>query len=138
MGFSVMGRTEQCCARSTSVPRVAARNARPTKGGRASTRASRVAACVCAPRSSRIGAKVNDTHPAAAAFQLRLLRQAGPARRAQLCLSLSGSVIGRSRAALRATMPDACDREVELRWVELNYGAELADRVRRYLSERAR
>ena len=35
-------------------------------------------------------------------------------------------------------MPDACDREVELRWVELNYGAELADRVRRYLSERAR
>ncbi|MBI5481945.1 MAG: hypothetical protein HY906_24030 [Deltaproteobacteria bacterium] len=79
---------------------------------------------------------ISDTSPAAERAQIALLRQAGPARRAELMRSLSRSVIELSREALRERMPGATDTEVMLRWVELNYGRELADRLRAYLAQR--
>lgn len=78
----------------------------------------------------------SDTSPAAARVQLELLRSSGLERRARLARSMSRTVIDLSRAALRERMPGASEREVLLRWVALNYGAELAEHVRRYVHER--
>jgi hypothetical protein len=79
----------------------------------------------------------SDTHPAAARVQLDLLRAAGFERRATIARSLSRSVIGLSRRALRERMPEAAERELQLRWVELHYGRDLAVRVRAFLARRS-
>ena len=79
---------------------------------------------------------MNDTHPAAAAVQIELLRRAGVTRRASTALRLSQEVVERSRRALRERMPGASEIDVRLRWVELWYGAELAARIRSYLASR--
>ncbi len=78
----------------------------------------------------------SDTHPAAARVQLELLRSATPARRAAIALALSEEVVGRSRRALRERMPDASAAEIDLRWVELNYGPSLASALRAFLASR--
>ncbi len=71
----------------------------------------------------------SDTHPAAAAVQLRLLRQASARTRARAMRSLSTTVIELSRRALKARMPGASDTAVAIRWLELHYGEDLAQRV---------
>ncbi|CAN5924797.1 hypothetical protein BH11MYX4_BH11MYX4_53820 [soil metagenome] len=76
---------------------------------------------------------LSDTSAAAARVQLELLRKCGCERRAQLTRSMSRSVIDLSRAALRERMPEASERDVLLRWVALQYGSDLAERVRRYV-----
>jgi hypothetical protein len=78
-----------------------------------------------------------DTDPEAERVQIELLRQAGPARRLQMGLSLSAWVITMAKNAIRRSMPEASELEVDLRFVELHYGRELADDVRRYLAARA-
>jgi len=80
---------------------------------------------------------VSDTHPAAAAVQLALLREAGTARRAALTLRLSQSVIDASRRAIARRHPELDAQGIQLRWAELHYGQAMADRVRAYLAERA-
>ena len=77
-----------------------------------------------------------DTDPDAERVQIELLRQAGPTRRAAMALSLSAQVIGLARRAIRASLPDATEEEVNLRFVELNYGEELASDLRRFLAAR--
>ena len=76
---------------------------------------------------------LSDTSAAAARVQIELLRKSGCERRAQLTRSMSRSVIDLSRAALRERMPEASERDVLLRWVALQYGSDLAERVRRYV-----
>jgi hypothetical protein len=55
-------------------------------------------------------------------------------RRAGLARSLSRTVIDLSRRELATRMPGALPEEVRLRRVELNYGAELAARLRAFLA----
>lgn len=81
----------------------------------------------------------SDTDPEAARVQLALLRAAGPGRRARMALELSALVIQLARRGLRATLPaGASDQDAALRFVELYYGAELAEGVRRRLGRAAR
>lgn len=70
--------------------------------------------------------------------QVELLRAAGTARRAALAVSLSSSVIALAREAIRKQTPSLSDQEVLLRWAEIHYGRDLAERVRAYLHQRAR
>ncbi len=77
-----------------------------------------------------------DTSSEAARVQIDLLRQAGPARRFHLACSLSDTCLWLARRALRRSMPDAAEREVQLAFVSLWYGEDLAQRVRRYLEQR--
>ena len=91
----------------------------------------------CYPPSMSLGPP-NDTTQAAARMHIELLRKAGPARRAGLARSLSRTVIDLSRRALRERMPLASEREILLRWVALEYGADLARRVDAYMKERGR
>ena len=73
---------------------------------------------------------LNDTSPEAHRVHVELLRKAGPERRLQMGLSLSASVMKQARLAIRAANPALCETEVGLRFVELNYGKELAAKVR--------
>lgn len=79
---------------------------------------------------------IDDTHPTIAAAQLDMLRRAGCGRRAGLARSLSRTVIGLSRRELSVRMGVASAAEVELRWVERQYGGELARRLRAFLAAR--
>ncbi len=74
-----------------------------------------------------------DTHPKAAAVQVDLLRRSSVERRGALARSLSSTVIELSRQALRDSMKPASEAQMMDRWVVLNYGEDLAGRIRRYV-----
>jgi hypothetical protein len=84
-----------------------------------------------------VGPRISDTHPKAAEVQLGLLRRATVARRFQLARALSEWTIQLSRRGLREMMPGASELEVGLRFVELHYGVELAERLAAYLAKRS-
>lgn len=77
-----------------------------------------------------------DTHPEVERVQIELLRKAGVARRLSLVRSLSQTVIQLSRRAIRESHPGASEEELALIFVELNYGKELAERLRADLARR--
>lgn len=77
-----------------------------------------------------------DTHPAAERVQIELLRQATVARRFALVRSLSKMAMQLSWRALRRAHPQISDQEVDLAFVELHYGPDLADKLRQYLAKR--
>lgn len=74
---------------------------------------------------------MNDTHPSIAALQLELMRKASPQKRLELMQSFSSELIALSRKSLAARLGD--EREVKLEWVRINYGADVAERIRKYL-----
>ena len=83
---------------------------------------------------SEMQARSPDTDPESWRVQMDLLRQASPARRAQMALTLSAQVIGLARLAIRRS-GDASDEEsLGLRLVERLYGRELAAEVERHLA----
>lgn len=86
----------------------------------------------------RIPARPADTDADAERVQVDLLRAAPVARRLHLALSLSATVIGAARRALARAQPHASPRELDLRFVEVHYGAELAAGLRADLDRRDR
>jgi len=82
-------------------------------------------------------AQAADTDPKAEKVQLDLLRAATVARRTALAFSLSETVIGMARRAIRRQSPDLTDQDLLLRFVEIHYGPELAERLRENLLERS-
>lgn len=72
----------------------------------------------------------------AARKQVELLREAGTARRFERARSLSASVIGLARRAIRARHPALSESDVLLRFAEVHYGPELASRIALYLARR--
>jgi hypothetical protein len=83
-------------------------------------------------------ARSADTDPEAERVQIELLRRAGKARRAAMALELSAAVIGLARRAIKRSMPGASQEELGLRFVELHYGRDLAQDLRRFLDARRR
>ena len=82
---------------------------------------------------------VQSSNAAAAdAVQVRLLRAAGTAGRFARARSLSASVIGLARRAIRTRHPAWSEREVLLEFAAVHYGRDLADRVREQLERRGR
>ncbi len=79
---------------------------------------------------------LSDTDPETERVQLDLLRRAGPARRLQLALSLSRSVMSLSRGGIARSLEGAAPEELGLRFVEVHYGAALADALRADLRSR--
>ncbi len=76
----------------------------------------------------------SDTQPAAEKVQIELLRRAGVARRFALAASLTETAIGLCRRSLRRRHPGASEAEIALLFVSLNYGDDLAHRLREYLA----
>jgi hypothetical protein len=75
-----------------------------------------------------------DTSPEAEEVQIKLLRQATPARRFELVRSLSATTRQLAWEGIQKANPTANDREIDLLFVEYHYGRELAQAVRNYLS----
>jgi hypothetical protein len=75
-----------------------------------------------------------DAHAA----QVALLRAAGEARRFELARSLSASTMALARDAIARRHPEWNERDVQLEFVRVHYGADLAARVRAYLAARGR
>ena len=78
----------------------------------------------------------SDTSPEAARVQLELLRSAGTTRRLKLAMDLSQMVIDLSRRAIRRANPNASQRELDLLFVETNYGKDMARWLRRQMEKR--
>lgn len=77
------------------------------------------------------GTMLSDTSPDARRVQIELLRRLTPAQRVSMMRSLSATAIGLSRRALARTNPGLDGHELNLLFIEMNYGKELADGVRR-------
>ena len=79
---------------------------------------------------ARMWTPSRDTDPKAWAVQLELLRAAGLARRGRMCLSMSAHMISMSRRAVRQARPELSEAEALLEWVAINYGRDLAEKLR--------
>ncbi len=76
---------------------------------------------------------LSDTSPEFEKVWIEMWRQKSPSFRLQRTFALSDQVIARSRAAIYAAHPEWSKHECDLFWVELNYGKELANRLREHL-----
>jgi hypothetical protein len=81
-------------------------------------------------------ARSPDTDRETERVHIELLRRTGPARRAQMAWSLSAQVIGLARRAMRLSAGLDDPTEVDLRFVAVHYGRELAEGVRARLAAR--
>jgi len=81
--------------------------------------------------------RMSDTPPQIEAMQVALLKKAGFTRRAGRLLSLSRSVALLAMRAVRRANPGLSETEVQLRFVEVHYGKELAERLRAFLNQRS-
>jgi hypothetical protein len=78
-----------------------------------------------------------DTHPAAEAVQIALLRGASISRRLSLACSLSQTSIQLARRAIRRAHPEMGEEELKLAFIAVHYGEALAERLRAELARRA-
>ena len=79
-----------------------------------------------------------DTEPDADRVQVELLRTASVTRRLRLALSVTATVIGAARCGIAAAHPHASRRDLDLKFVEVHYGADLASALRADLERRDR
>lgn len=80
---------------------------------------------------------LTDTDLETARVQMDVLRRASPERRLRLALSLSQSVLTLSREGIARRLPGASQREIDIEFVRVHYGEELANELRQHLLERA-
>jgi hypothetical protein len=73
---------------------------------------------------------------AADLVQLELLRRATPQERASLALRLSDETLALARRAIDRAFPELDEMHRRLKFVELHYGADLADKLERWLAAR--
>ena len=74
-----------------------------------------------------------DTSPQAEKVQIELIRKSSIARRISMVRSLSQMTMFLSQRAIRRANPSLSKREVNLVFVELHYGKDLAERLRSYM-----
>jgi hypothetical protein len=85
---------------------------------------------------ARIPARPADTAPDADAVQIALLRAAPVGRRLHIALALSATAISAARRGLARAYPRSTAGDLDLRFVELHYGADAAAGLRADLSRR--
>lgn len=83
-------------------------------------------------------ARSADTDPSIEQVHIALLRRATVAKRLALATSLSETVIGLARRAIRRSVPALDEQGLALRFVEIHYGPGLANDLRVYLAQRRR
>ena len=76
---------------------------------------------------------LSDTHPDAERVQIELLRKASFAQRWAKMASLTAYAVNLSRRAIAEAEPGLSPIELDLKFVELSYGQDLADRLRAHL-----
>ena len=88
------------------------------------------------PEQSGVYFSSGDTHPQMEKIQISLIRKAGKAKRIMCLRSLSQTVIRLARRAIGRANPGYNQREIDLNFIGLNYGEDLASRLRAYLRNR--
>jgi hypothetical protein len=78
---------------------------------------------------------LTDTDPEAEKVQLELLRRKTPGERFALMRSLTSFVTGLSRRSIAEANPGLNEKELQIKIIEIQYGKELAERVRSYLTK---
>jgi hypothetical protein len=78
----------------------------------------------------------SDTHPDAEQVQLDLIRKMSVAERLGRAGEWTRMVMNFSRQRLARENPNLQKRELDLLWIEQQYGADLAARVREQLEDR--
>ena len=79
-----------------------------------------------------------DTSFEAEKIQISLLRKANIAKRVSIARSLSKTAIRLSRRAIQRANSQLSERELDLIFVALHYGTDLADRLREYFERKVR
>ena len=72
---------------------------------------------------------ISDTTLEAEAVQLEIIRAMEPSERARRALQLTSQVIRQAKEAIRRRHPEFTDREAQIKFIELHYGADLARAV---------
>ncbi len=76
---------------------------------------------------------LSDTHPKAERVQIEAIRRMSVGRRMALMRSLTTSTHKRAMQALRRARPHLSDVELRLWFIELNYSAEIAQKIRVFI-----
>ncbi len=76
-----------------------------------------------------------DTHPNAEKVVISLMRKASPAKKFSQVRSLSQTMMQLSRRAIARANPNWDEQEINLLFVSLHYGKDLADRLREYFGK---
>ena len=79
---------------------------------------------------------LSDTPPDIEQLQIELLRRKTVTERMALAGNLTHFVIQLSRQAIARQHPEWTQRQVDLEWVEIHYGRELAESLRADLESR--
>ena len=79
---------------------------------------------------------IRDTSPEAEAVLIRLIREKPNHLRLQDAVAASNRVAEQCKTAIRRSNPELSEHEVKLRFIAINYGQELADKVRAYVGEK--
>ena len=73
-----------------------------------------------------------DTSPEAERIQIELIRKMSPAKKFNLVRSMTRTMILASRENIRSLHPDLNEKDLNILFIELYYGQDLATRVRIY------
>ena len=77
-----------------------------------------------------------DTHPESEAFLVSLLRKKSTAEKFALVCSLSQSTIKLSKRAIARANKNFNEDDVNIKFVELHYGKDLALRFQKYITQK--
>ncbi|MBI4743798.1 MAG: hypothetical protein HY776_03100 [Actinobacteria bacterium] len=80
--------------------------------------------------------KLSDTDKNAEKIQIDLLRKASIAQRIHIVSSLSASTSNLSRRAILRANPHFSKQDVDIAFVDLHYGHDLAERLKKYLESK--
>jgi hypothetical protein len=78
----------------------------------------------------------SDTSPEAEKVRIELIRQTSVPQRIARMRSLTATATRLSRQAIAEVHPEFSPQEVDLMWVELHYGKQLAAELREYLTKK--
>jgi hypothetical protein len=84
----------------------------------------------------QIPSYTTDTSADAERLQLEAFRRTPPTERIQKVLRLSSHLRQMARDAIQRRYPDFDEQEQRIKFIEITYGTELADAVRKHLQER--
>ncbi len=79
---------------------------------------------------------LSDTSPEAENVQIELIRRCSVAERFAKVRSLTARTAGLSKRAIARANPDLSPQQLQIKFIELHYGKDLADRVHRYQESR--
>ena len=78
---------------------------------------------------------LRDTTQEAESVLIRMLQEKPAPTRLSEAVAASNRVAQQCKEAIRRSHPELSDLEINLRFIEVNYGREIADEVRAYVGE---